>query len=290
MIKCKCGYENPDGALFCAECGTKLEIACPKCGEALPANAKFCFHCGKNLQEGGAQSGEGNNSGNVIAGDVTGSYNTSVTNNTTNNTSNNITNNTTNNTNVYNTYTQAAEPDEFCAVCQKRIPASGKAMFQCKACGKFYCADHMALGQGKCGGCAVLESNAKFDRFKAEIKMKMYDDALSYFKSAMSDPTADPDVFYYAAIAALRGRAASVQQQYVIDSVEKYIKTAITNDPKGIYYYFLAYIKYDFYERRYLRTKPSSKEAFALAIQHGVTRGQIDEMYSLLQVKKPACL
>ena len=40
MIKCsKCGKENIDGAIFCADCGTKLDNAmssiCPSCNSVV---------------------------------------------------------------------------------------------------------------------------------------------------------------------------------------------------------------------------------------------------------------
>ncbi len=41
-----CQYENPSGARFCQECGTRLTLGCTNCGAALPTAAKFCPECG----------------------------------------------------------------------------------------------------------------------------------------------------------------------------------------------------------------------------------------------------
>src|SRR5262245_33200770 len=41
-----CGFENPEGAKFCIECGGAVTHACPRCGcDNLP-QAKFCANCG----------------------------------------------------------------------------------------------------------------------------------------------------------------------------------------------------------------------------------------------------
>lgn len=47
----KCQTENPEGMIFCVECGQKLEIICPKCSfENLPTS-KFCGKCGHPLSD-----------------------------------------------------------------------------------------------------------------------------------------------------------------------------------------------------------------------------------------------
>src|SRR5215813_1436270 len=47
-MKCpRCQHENPADAVFCQECGTRLEIACPGCGTANQLGAKFCKKCGQ---------------------------------------------------------------------------------------------------------------------------------------------------------------------------------------------------------------------------------------------------
>lgn len=49
-MKCPtCHHNNPQDALFCMNCGRKLERKCLHCGAELPENALFCMRCGKKL-------------------------------------------------------------------------------------------------------------------------------------------------------------------------------------------------------------------------------------------------
>ena len=41
-----CKNVNKEGAKFCDECGTRLEVVCGACGSALAPSAKFCNECG----------------------------------------------------------------------------------------------------------------------------------------------------------------------------------------------------------------------------------------------------
>jgi membrane protease subunit (stomatin/prohibitin family) len=50
----KCGFQNPQTAKFCSNCGAALQaigLSCPKCGTVNPAGARFCINCGSQLQE-----------------------------------------------------------------------------------------------------------------------------------------------------------------------------------------------------------------------------------------------
>ena len=50
-MKCpKCQFDNPEGAKFCNECGSRLKVACPKCGTINPASSKFCNECAYDLR------------------------------------------------------------------------------------------------------------------------------------------------------------------------------------------------------------------------------------------------
>jgi len=49
-MKCpKCQTEILEGAKFCSECGSKLEIACSACGKINPLSSKFCIECGHKI-------------------------------------------------------------------------------------------------------------------------------------------------------------------------------------------------------------------------------------------------
>ncbi|MDH5750973.1 MAG: AAA family ATPase [Deltaproteobacteria bacterium] len=43
----RCGFESPEGHLFCGKCGTRLVQACPDCGNENPPGTNFCVQCGK---------------------------------------------------------------------------------------------------------------------------------------------------------------------------------------------------------------------------------------------------
>ena len=47
----KCGFDNPEGAKFCNQCASRLEVSCPECGMVNPPDSKFCNQCGHDLTE-----------------------------------------------------------------------------------------------------------------------------------------------------------------------------------------------------------------------------------------------
>jgi class 3 adenylate cyclase/tetratricopeptide (TPR) repeat protein len=44
-----CDHDSPPDALYCEECGSAIEIACPQCGQHQRAGTKFCRSCGYRL-------------------------------------------------------------------------------------------------------------------------------------------------------------------------------------------------------------------------------------------------
>lgn len=53
-MDCKhCGTPNPEGAVFCMECGKRLDgmQVCPSCGKLVADEGKFCPFCGQRLAQ-----------------------------------------------------------------------------------------------------------------------------------------------------------------------------------------------------------------------------------------------
>src|SRR6266540_4953466 len=51
MICPQCQFQNRAEALFCDECGARLEMACLHCGETNRRSAKFCRNCGQAINQ-----------------------------------------------------------------------------------------------------------------------------------------------------------------------------------------------------------------------------------------------
>ncbi|MBR0132993.1 MAG: hypothetical protein IJM14_07940 [Lachnospiraceae bacterium] len=122
------------------------------------------------------------------------------------------------------------------------------------------------------------------------LKLKLYDKASLAFAKAIEDDFDNSEAFFYAAIAELKGKKAFLALRPNISKAEEYINAAIMIEPKGIYYYFHAYIKYDFYERKKLNTFPDYQETKQIAYDIGVSDYDIQMLYELLNVERPACL
>ncbi|MDR1681815.1 MAG: hypothetical protein LBS25_00280, partial [Candidatus Symbiothrix sp.] len=104
---------------------------------------------------------------------------------------------------------------------------------------------------------------------------------------AMDDNFDNPETFFYAAVSRLRGQKAFVAQRADIDKILEYLNAAIMIEPKGIYHYFLSYIKYDYFHRKYLNISPNHIEEYETANETGVSDEEIQQLFSVLCVEKP---
>ena len=122
------------------------------------------------------------------------------------------------------------------------------------------------------------------------LKLKLYDKAIEAFDKAIVDNFDNSETFFYAAICQLKGQKAFLQNRQIIDKIEEYINAALMIEPKGIYHYFLAYIKYDYFERKFFNTSPTYKEALKNAQNAGLSPVDIEQLYGILGVAKPDVL
>ena len=122
------------------------------------------------------------------------------------------------------------------------------------------------------------------------LKLRLYDKALEAFAKAVETDFDNSETYFYAAISLLKGQRPFVMQRSVISQVEEYINAALMIEPKGIYYYFLSYVKYDYYFCKRLNSTPSYQEALQYALQAGLSVYDVEQLYAILGTPKPACL
>lgn len=119
------------------------------------------------------------------------------------------------------------------------------------------------------------------------LKLKLYDKAIPCFEKAIEDNFDNSETYFYAAIALLKGKKAFLTPRPVIDKIEEYIQAAIMIEPKGIYYYFWAYVRYDHHFRKSYRMSPNYQDLLAQAEQIGLSQTDVSELYSILEVQRP---
>jgi hypothetical protein len=76
----------------------------------------------------------------------------------------------------------------------------------------------------------------------------------------MEENFEDSTPFFYAAICLLKRQKAFLQTRPIIDKIMEYVNAALMIEQRAIYYYFLAYIKNDYFARKHLNSPPSFQE------------------------------
>ena len=119
------------------------------------------------------------------------------------------------------------------------------------------------------------------------LKLKLYSKALQSFENAIAENIDNPEAFFYAAISLLNGKKAFLASRDKIDKIEEYVNAAIAIEPRGVFYYFLAYIKYDYYFRKHFKTDPSYGKLLHEANKVGYSDNDTQLLFNILGVDKP---
>jgi tetratricopeptide (TPR) repeat protein len=122
------------------------------------------------------------------------------------------------------------------------------------------------------------------------MEKKDYARAVGAFEKAIDLYTEDSEVYYYAAVAMLKGKMAFLTQRKEIDKILEYIDEANRLEERGIYHYFSAYIRYDFFTRKCLNSSPDYSEALSQAMSVGLTNDEVNGLYEVLGVERPQTL
>ena len=122
------------------------------------------------------------------------------------------------------------------------------------------------------------------------LKMGFYDKALEKFDKAIEHDLNNPETYIYAAVCILAGKKPFVTPRKDIDRIETYVNAALSIEEKGLFRFFQAYIKHDFFKRKFLNTSPKWDECLAQANADGVSPADVEQLFTILKQEVPSVL
>ena len=118
------------------------------------------------------------------------------------------------------------------------------------------------------------------------LKLKFYDKAIQHFDKALDSNVDNSDIYFYYAIALLNGKKPFLTPLTQIKRIIELLNAAIMLENKAIYHYFLAYIKYDFYERKNLNMTPNYLDEYN-TVKNNISKNEIITLFEVLGQKIP---
>jgi hypothetical protein len=119
------------------------------------------------------------------------------------------------------------------------------------------------------------------------LRLGLHVKALEDFRLAMNAGAKSPDLYYLSAVAMLDGRKAFLAPLARIREAEDMIHAALKLEDRGVFHYVLAYLGFDYYERKSLKAPTPWPASLARAWNLGVTQDEIDSLFELLSVNDP---
>jgi tetratricopeptide (TPR) repeat protein len=119
------------------------------------------------------------------------------------------------------------------------------------------------------------------------LALGMFREAVEDFRQVRIHDPRHQAAYYLGAVAALDGQKAFRASLQCIREAERLIHGAIELQDSAICHYFLAYLKYDYYERKSLEVPGAWRAPFLQAGRRGITPDQVDALFRLLSVENP---
>ena len=119
------------------------------------------------------------------------------------------------------------------------------------------------------------------------LKLKKFEEAAKAFEKAIEDNFDNSEAYFYAAISMLGGKKPFLLLRPAINKIVENLNAANMIEPRGIYYYMLAYIKQDYFARKFLNVTPNYQQELAQAKALGVSNIDIDMVFTACGLQKP---
>lgn len=114
------------------------------------------------------------------------------------------------------------------------------------------------------------------------LRLKKYDQAIEHFEKAQAENFDDATPFFYAAVSRLKGRKPFLLNRPEIDLIMTDIQAAMDIEPNTEQYYFMSYIKRDYFKRKFLNTSPTWEEYMQAAVDNGLSPADVEEFHAMI--------
>lgn len=92
----------------------------------------------------------------------------------------------------------------------------------------------------------------------------------------------EADAYFWLSVALMHGKRPFLLTIDLVKEIINNLETAIMIYDKSYYHYFLAYIKYDFYTKKYLKVVPTYEEELKKAYDLGINTDEISGLKKIL--------
>jgi len=114
----------------------------------------------------------------------------------------------------------------------------------------------------------------------------MYDRSLETLDRCISLDPFNNDALFLESIAALGGKRPFACDRRKVDKAIECINAAISLEDRGIYRFMSAFLRYDYYSRKFLRINPDYKSELETATMLGVSELEISDLFKLLKTER----
>lgn len=146
---------------------------------------------------------------------------------------------------------------------------------------------HLAAGYKKNLSAAPDEPGMNSSAGMCWLEMGLYDQAENAFRRAIEKNYDNSETYFYAAVCLLHGESPFVRSKREVDQALGYMQGAVSLEGRGIYYYFMAYLVYEFYTRKMLRSHVSWQAYLEEAQRAGVSYEDLNDLHELLHTRIP---
>lgn len=115
------------------------------------------------------------------------------------------------------------------------------------------------------------------------LKLNVYDKAAEKFNKAIEENIDNPEVYFWNAVCLLKGKRPFIQTRDTVDKAIDLTNTARMIEDRGIFSYFIAYLKYDYYQLKRLKQDPNYIEELQRA-RGTVTQEDIRMLAEVLKI------